>query len=147
MAEYRTPGSPANAEVVGNAAVDHMAVLMVNHGVITWGKDIEDAYWKMENVEAYCKTVWVASQLKGGQLLTITGGQAKELISLRKTLGMDDKRANWTECQLCDNSDFTPGTVCRIPDQPAGSSSSVKLDPEAEKLVQALTEQIIASMK
>jgi L-fuculose-phosphate aldolase len=60
---------------------------------------------------------------------------------------MDDKRANWTECQLCDNSDFNPGTVCRIPDQPAGSSSSAKLDPEAEKLVQVLTEQIIASMK
>jgi L-fuculose-phosphate aldolase len=144
MAEYQTPGSAANAEVVGNAAVDHMAVLMVNHGVITWGKDIEDAYWKMENVESYCKTVWVASQLKGGSLLTITGGQAKELISLRKTLGMDDKRANWTECQLCDNAEFQPGTVCRIPEQ---TPAPVQLDPEAEKLVQALTEQILASMK
>jgi L-fuculose-phosphate aldolase len=124
-----------------------MAVLMLNHGVITWGKDIEDAYWKMENVESYCKTVWVASQLKGGQLLTITGGQAKELINLRKTLGMDDKRANWQECQLRDNSDFHPGTVCRIPDQAPTSSSSAKLDPEAEKLVQTLTDQILASMK
>jgi L-fuculose-phosphate aldolase len=147
MAEYRTPGSPANAEVVGNAAVEHMAVLMVNHGVITWGKDIEDAYWKMENVEAYCKTVWVASQLKGGELRTITGGQAKELIALRKTLGMDDKRATWKECELCDNSGFHPGTVCRIPDQPAAGHASATLDPEAEKLVQALTDQIIASMK
>jgi len=101
----------------------------------------------MENVESYCKTVWVASQLKGGQLLTITGGQAKELISLRKTLGMEDKRANWTECQLCDNSDFNPGTVCRIPDQAAAPASNAKLDPEAEKLVQALTDQILASMK
>ena len=99
----------------------------------------------MENVESYCKTVWVASQLKGGSLLTITGGQAKELIALRKTLGMDDKRANWTECQLCDNSDFQPGTVCRVPEQT--TSSSGKLDPEAEKLVQALTDQILASMK
>ncbi|MFZ9936349.1 MAG: class II aldolase/adducin family protein [Luteolibacter sp.] len=146
MAEYRTPGTPANAEVVGEAAVEHMAVLMVNHGVITWGKDIEDAYWKMENVEAYCKTVWVASQLKGGELRTITGGQAKELIALRKTLGMDDKRATWQECQLCDNVDFQPGTVCRIPDQPADVASG-RLDPEAEKLVQILTDQILASMK
>ena len=36
---------------------------MINHGVITWGKDVEDAYWKMENVESLCQTVWVASQL------------------------------------------------------------------------------------
>jgi len=144
MSEYQTPGSAANAEVVGNAAVDHMAVLMVNHGVITWGKDIEDAYWKMENVESYCKTVWVASQLKGGNLLTITGSQAKELISLRKTLGMDDKRANWTECQLCDNADFQPGTVCRVPEQAAAPAV---LDPETEKLVKTLTDQILAALK
>jgi len=145
MAEYRTPGTPANAEVVGNAAVDHMAVLMVNHGVITWGKDIEDAYWKMENVESYCKTVWVASQLNGGNLLTITGGQAKELIALRKMLGMDDKRANWKECELCDNAEFRPGTVCSIGGPAAkGDSDS---HPEAEALVKAITDQIMASMK
>jgi L-fuculose-phosphate aldolase len=147
IAEYRTPGTPANAEVVGNAAIEHMAVLMANHGVITWGKDIEDAYWKMENVESYCKTVWVASQLNGGRLLTITGGQAKELIGLRKTLGMDDKRSTWTECQLCDNSEFQPGTVCQIGDAKSSASGKVALDPEAEKLVQTLTDQIVASMK
>lgn len=146
MADYRTPGSPDNAEVVGQAAVDHMAVLMVNHGVITWGKDIEDAYWKMENVEAYCKTVWVASQLNGGNLLTITGGQARELIELRKTLGMEDKRASWKECELCDNSEFRPGAVCRIPDA-AAPPAPAALDPEAEKLVQTLTEQILAGLK
>lgn len=145
MAEYRTPGTPANAEVVGNAAIDHMAVLMVNHGVITWGKDIEDAYWKMENVESYCKTVWVASQLNGGNLLTITGGQAKELIALRKSLGMDDKRSTWKECELCDNGEFRPGTVCSI-GSPAPKASGTT-NAEAEALVKAITDQIIANMK
>jgi L-fuculose-phosphate aldolase len=148
MADYRTPGSPANADVVGEAAVEHMAVLMVNHGVITWGKDIEDAYWKMENVEAYCKTVWVASQLNGGQLKTITGGQAKELIDLRASLGMEDKRKGLQECQLCDNSDFSPGTVCNIPGNagasaPSGGSS---LDPGAEELVRKLTDEIMKAL-
>jgi hypothetical protein len=60
---------------------------------------------------------------------------------------MDDKRANWTECQLCDNAEFHPGTVCRIPDQGRASSSSGKLDADAEQLVKILTDQIIASMK
>jgi L-fuculose-phosphate aldolase len=148
LSEYQTPGTPANAKAVGDAAVDHMAVLMVNHGVITWGKDIEDSYWKMENVESYCKTIWVASQLNGGRLLTITGGQARELIDLRKVLGMEDKRKDWKECQLCDNADFHPGTVCQIPDQVGASSSgSGNLDPEAEKLVQQLTDQILAATK
>jgi L-fuculose-phosphate aldolase len=141
LAEYGTPGTPHVADNVGVIGVDHMAVLMINHGVITWGKDVEDAYWKMENLEALCKVVWVASQLNQGKLLTMTGSQEKELIAVRKSLGMDDKRANLTECQLCDNADFQPGTVCRVPETPA------KLDPEAEKLVQALTDQILASLK
>lgn len=146
LADYRTPGTPEVAKLVGEAAVDHMAVLMVNHGVITWGKDVEDAYWKMENVESYCKVVWVASQLNGGRLLTITGGQAKELIALRETLGMDDKRKGWQECQLCDNSDFHPGTVCQVAPAAGAGPASTALDPAAEKLVQQVTDEILKAL-
>ena len=58
---------------------------------------------------------------------------------------MDDKRANWTECQLCDNAEFRPGAVCHVPDAPTAATGG--LDPEAEKLVQALTDEILAKMK
>lgn len=77
FAEYRTPGTAENAQIVGEVGVDHQAVIMQNHGVIVWGKDVEDAYWKMENVDSYCKVVWIASQL-GAPLKTITGGQMKD---------------------------------------------------------------------
>ena len=147
LAEYGTPGTPTVADNVGRIGVDHMAVLMINHGVITWGKDVEDAFWKMENVEALCKVVWVASQLNRGKLMSMTGGQEKELIAVRQSLGMDDKRASWKECELCDNSDFQPGTVCQVPGAAGASGKATPLDPEAEKLVKALTEQILASMK
>jgi L-fuculose-phosphate aldolase len=146
LAEYGTPGTPEVAENVGRIGVDHMAVLMVNHGVITWGKDVEDAYWKMENVESLCQTVWVASQLNRGKVQSMTGSQAKELIAVRKSLGMDDKRATWKECELCDNSDFQPGTVCSVP-AATPSGTPPKLNPEAERLVQALTDQILAGLK
>lgn len=144
MADYRTPGTPEVAEKVGEAGVEHMAVLMLNHGVITWGKDVEDAYWRMENVESYCKTVWVASQLDGGKMLKFTSGQVKDLIAIRESLGMDDKRKDWKECELCDNSEFRPGTVCQIEGGGgAAASGSAKLDPEAEALVQKITEEIL----
>ena len=146
-APYRTPGTPENAEVVGSVGVDHQSILMENHGVITWGKDIEDAYWKMENTDAYCKTVWMASQL-GKPLKTITGSQAKELIGLRKSLGMDDYRETWKECELCDNSDFRPGVVCQVPphETPA-SSGGQEYNDSAEILVQQITNQIMESLK
>ncbi len=144
LAEYRTPGSPDNAAEVGRVAIDHMSVLMLNHGVITWGKDIEDAYWKMENTESYCKTVWVASQL-GKELTPIKGSEAQELIDIRKMLGMEDKRDGMKECELCDNSDFRPGFVsqmggqCSVP----GSQSS---DGDAEEMVRAITREIYSQM-
>ncbi|MDQ8180020.1 class II aldolase/adducin family protein [Pelagicoccus sp. SDUM812005] len=146
VAEYRTPGSPENAEEVGTVAIDHMSVLMINHGVITWGKDIEDAYWKMENTESYCKTVWVASML-GKKLDPIKASEAKTLIELRKSLGMDDKREGWKECELCDNSDFRPGFftdrdggACQVAcGCDSGSSSSIA---DAEELVKTITAEI-----
>lgn len=147
LAQYQTPGTPENAKVVGDAAVDHMAVLMLNHGVITWGKDIEDSYWKMENTDAYCKTVLLATQLKGTDLLTITGGQAKELIKLRGVLGMKDKRENWKECELCDNSDFQPGVVCQVPKGGASEPSGGQRNGEAEAVVDAVTAEVLKQLK
>ena len=147
MAEYQTPGTPANAKAVGEAAIEHMSVLMINHGVITWGKDIEDSYWKMENTDAYCQTVLLATQLKGADLLTISGSQAKELIDLRSSLGMEDKRASWKECELCDNSEFRPGAVCTVPQNPLeGAAREQPLNKEAEEVVKALTDQIVSQM-
>lgn len=147
MAEYQTPGTPANAKAVGEAAIEHMSVLMINHGVITWGKDIEDSYWKMENTDAYCQTVLLATQLKGADLLTISGSQAKELIDLRSSLGMEDKRASWKECELCDNSEFRPGAVCTVAQNPLeGDVREQPLNKEAEEVVKALTDQIVSQM-
>ena len=154
MAPYETPGTPEVARTVGEAGVDHMSVLMLNHGVITWGNHVEDAYWRMENTEALCRTVWVASQLNSGQLLTMTGEQERDLINLRKKLGMEDKREHLQECQLCDNADFRPGVVCGIPASPAADAASSNgngrhgpLDSDAEDLVQKMTDQILANVK
>jgi len=145
MAEYRTPGTPDNADVVGEAAQKgHMSVLMLNHGVITWGKDIEDAYWKMENTESYCKTIWIASQL-GSELTPISGKQAKELIALRQSLGMSDPRSDWKECELCDNSEFRPGAVC-VPPSPSEEVGSGLVDDDAEQLVHRITSEIMKQL-
>jgi L-fuculose-phosphate aldolase len=72
-----------------------------------WGKDVEDAYWKMENIDSYCRTVWIATGLGGG-LHRFTGAQAKELIGLRQKLGMPDPRSGLKECELCDGADSAP---------------------------------------
>ncbi len=118
LAKYQTPGTIENADEVGRVGIDHNSILMENHGVITWGKDVEDAYWKMENTDAYCQTVWIASQL-GRELSTFGPSHLRELIEMRKRLGMEDWRSELPEAELCDNSKFHPSVVCRIPKKDA----------------------------
>lgn len=148
-AKYQTPGTPANADEVGVVGRDHQCVIMENHGVIVWGKDVEDAYWKMENVDSYCKTVWVASQLAGGNLHQISSGGVRELIALRKKLGMPDTRDQLKECELCDNGDFRPGVTCHPPARTDASASDQGpvLDPALEPLVAKIAEQIWARLE
>ncbi len=93
VAKYRTPGTAAIADEVGQVGRSHQAVLMINHGVICWGGHLEEAYWKMENVDAYCRMVAIARSLGGG-LRHITPEQAVELVALRRKFGVPDLGAD-----------------------------------------------------
>ena len=147
LAPYQTPGSPENAETIGEVAKENQCVLMLNHGVMVWGKDVEDAHWKMENVDAFCQTVLLAAQLGGELGAGIGGKKARELITIRKSLGMPEGRENLKECELCDNSDFRPGVVCHAPTTSEAETAAPAADPAVEAMVQQITSQILAKMK
>jgi L-fuculose-phosphate aldolase len=144
LARYETPGTAANADEVGRVGVDHQAVLMQNHGVIVWGKDVEDAYWKMENVDAYCRTIAIAAGLGSG-LHRFGPDKLKDLINLRQKLGMPDPRADLNECELCnDNSEFRPGVVCEPANVPARTEPAA--NPEIEALVAKIADEILKQL-
>jgi len=141
VARYETPGTAANADEVGRVGVDHQAVLMQNHGVICWGKDVEDAYWKMENIDAYCRTVAIAAGLGTG-LHRFGPDKLKDLIALRQKLGMPDPRAQLKEAELCDiENEFRPGAIC----EPTRSAEPAP-NPEIEALVSKLTDEILRQL-
>jgi L-fuculose-phosphate aldolase len=60
LVPYRHPGSPEMGAIIGKTAPKHRAMLMQNHGAITWGASVEEAYWKMENLDAYCQMLLLA---------------------------------------------------------------------------------------
>ncbi len=146
LAKYQTPGTAANADEVGEVGKSHQAVLMQNHGVIVWGADVEEAYWRVENIDSYCRVIWIAAGLGGG-LHRFTGSQASELIKIRQKLGMPDARADLKECELCDSAEFRPGVLVPGSRSPAGTENADPApDPEAELLVQQITDQIVKSL-
>ncbi len=144
VADYATPGSQAYADLIGEAARDHQAVLMRNHGVIVWGKDIEDAYWKMENVDAYCRMLWIAGGLGGG-LQPFSGRQAKELIERRLRQGMADPRSTWTAAELVNRTESL--ATARPSGAAAEAVPSLPLNEvQIERIVRAVTDQVLREL-
>jgi len=146
IAPYRTPGTPEMGKLVGELVDKHNTILMANHGVVTWSHNhLEEAYWRTEIVEAYCRTLMVAAQL-GKPMNTFSSGQLKDLLNIKQSLGFVDPRYGLKECELCDNDEWRPGVTCAVPGG-AGGSPPAGPDSEAEAVVQAVTDQILAKMK
>jgi L-fuculose-phosphate aldolase len=144
-APYRTPGTPEMGQLVADLVDKHNVILMANHGVVTWSHNgVEDAYFKMEILEAYCRTVLVASQL-GKPVKTMTTTQLQDLLKIKQNLGIPDPRFGLKECELCDNAEWRPGVTCAVPGNSATPGTpAAATDPEAEALVKAITDQLMS---
>ena len=133
IAPYRTPGTPEMGKLVADLVDKHNTILMANHGVVAWShNNVEDAYFKMEILEAYCRTVLVASQL-GKPVKTMTPEQLQDLLKIKQSLGIPDPRYGLKECELCDNDGWRPGVTCAVPGAAAAPGvQGVPPDTEAE---------------
>lgn len=148
IAPYRTPGTPEMGKLVADLAEEHNTILMGNHGAVSWSHlSVEDAYFKMEILEAYCRTVWVASQL-GEPLKTMRPDQLQDLLKIKQNLGIPDPRFGLKECELCDNDEWRPGVSCAVPPKSSPPSQAVPASPNAdvESVVKAVTDQIMAQL-
>ena len=69
---------------------DTDTILLANHGTVTYGSDLEDAYFKTEIIDAYCRILILAKQL--GRVNYYADEKAAELIKLKPNLGIPDPR-------------------------------------------------------
>jgi L-fuculose-phosphate aldolase len=144
-APYRTPGTPEMGKLVADLTDKHNTILMENHGVVSWSHNgVEDAYFKMEILEAYCRTILVTAQV-GKPAQTMTPTQLQDLLKIKQSLGIPDPRHGLKECELCDNAEWRPGVACGV--NPSEGGAGAPVDPDLEKVVEAVTNQIMASLK
>ena len=69
LARYGTPGTPELTDGLEPLIPHHEAILMANHGVVTFGSTLESAYMRMEIVEHFAKIALVTHLLGNEQPL------------------------------------------------------------------------------
>src|SRR5262245_13818425 len=114
VARYETPGGQKFAETIVPYLKDCNTVILANHGTISFGPDLEKAYWNTEIIDAYCKILILARQL--GRVNYFSEQQTKELLDLKKRLGYDDVRFRNPSCSLCGESSFGPNYSEFVPE-------------------------------
>ncbi len=161
IAVYETPGASKFADSVLPYVHDCNTVILANHGTVTFGPDLEKAYFNTEIIDAYCRILILAKQL--GRINYFSEGQTRELLDLKKKLGYDDVRFRDESCELCGPSSFDQGYSTYVPKPVAfareqAASAACKAcattptknghtaNADMEDLVKAITDQVMATL-
>ncbi|HEY6947963.1 MAG TPA: class II aldolase/adducin family protein [Gemmatimonadales bacterium] len=81
VAPYATTGTPALGDVVEPLLARHVAVLLANHGAVTWGSDLATARIRMESLEHSARILLAARVL--GRTTRLSPDQIDALDRLR----------------------------------------------------------------
>src|SRR5262245_20317197 len=149
---YETPGNNKFAETVLPYVKNCNTILLANHGTVTFGKDLEQAYFNSEIIDAYCKILILAKQL--GPINYFSEEKTRELLALKKRLGFTDPRLENPSCDVCGDGVLTnadPNFVLRpqvfVRDEASKPAPVKPAVADFDKLVQAITDQVLAQMK
>ena len=81
LADYATPSTDEVAASLAPFILNANAALLANHGVITFGTNIDEAYFRMEKIEHASHILFVARELGGGK--SLTGAELSRLLATR----------------------------------------------------------------
>ena len=85
-AEYATFGTKELAVNVVKAMENRFAAIMANHGVIAGGRDVANAFKKLEEVEYCCQLYWQAKAM-GVEPVLLSDEEMEKHLVLFKTYG------------------------------------------------------------
>lgn len=95
-APYGTPGTSELPDSIRQYVKCSDAVLMERHGALTLGRDLLDAYKKMEQIEHNAKITYMARTL--GQVKNLSPAEVKKLLETRAPLGIETTNVYCNHC-------------------------------------------------
>jgi L-fuculose-phosphate aldolase len=102
VAPYATPGTPELTDALAPLVQGNDALLMANHGVVTYGPDLLSAFFRMETVEHFAQ-VSLVTELLGKQAL-LSGSDVEKLLAARARYGSTTASQVGSECPVTSDS-------------------------------------------
>lgn len=151
-AVYETPGAQAFAQTILPFVNTAKIVVLKNHGTVSWGETLQQAYWWTEILDAYCRILLIAKQV--GRVERISPPKVEELLDLKERFGITDDPRRLHNADLCVNVDFGRGyaepsaTLMKKPEGPMRPPEPVNApaasDEAIERVVQEITDRIMS---
>lgn len=86
LAPFALPSTSEVPDSIEPYLNDFDAVLLENHGALTWSSDLSSAYMRMESLEYYAELLYKSRQL--GEPNGFTKEQVDKLAQIRKKMGI-----------------------------------------------------------
>ena len=84
VAPYATPSTQELAASIADHVADAEAFLLANHGALTLGADLQQAYHRLETLEHYARIAWLALTL--GEARPLPAGESDRLWCVSRGL-------------------------------------------------------------
>ncbi|MEK6265297.1 MAG: class II aldolase/adducin family protein [Clostridium sp.] len=81
IAKYGAPSTNELSESLLPFLEEYDAVLLANHGAVTYGKDVTAAYYKMESLEFYAKLLYLSNNI--GKPIEFSYERVEQLLDLK----------------------------------------------------------------
>lgn len=140
IAEYGTPSTNEIPDAVEKYLPYYDAVLLENHGALSYSVDLLSAYHKMESLEFYAELLYKARQLGGPKELS--EDQVQRLYEIRRQFGLPGKHP----ANLCAELGGKCGGGCHSC-KSAGAATTAGSNADVEKIVAEVTKKILSQMK
>ncbi|MCI1664770.1 MAG: class II aldolase/adducin family protein [Atopobiaceae bacterium] len=109
VAHYAKPGTYDVPDSIAPFVNGYGGVLLSNHGALTWGSTLDEAFSRMEVTENYAHVSFVVRSLGGGRALS--SEQVKGLSDLRKDMGLADVLMPAGADTITNDTDVLPKTT------------------------------------
>ncbi|WP_017754441.1 class II aldolase/adducin family protein [Calidifontibacillus oryziterrae] len=132
IAPYATPGTQEVPDSIAPFCKNYNAVLLANHGALTWGRDIIEAYFRMESLEHYALMLMYSNNIIN-KVNELNCNQIDTLMGLREKLGI--KTGGVPPCK-----DETTNPL-------KGKNELQAKEELIETIVRKVTEKVLENMK